>query len=1232
MKRKNLQLSMCFSALLLPGLLGAGAASGPSSSRTTPVAPPASVTLEQVRNGTPGSPVTPGNWQNGNLGASQSHYLEGHSAPYRVVMTNLPTGTPITLTIGYDIRNSGKHALDYLTHYNRLEPHTFGPHNTAEEINPTLGVSGILGSPSTLPIPAPSSAGSPIPVPLPGQPTKSFNELPASERMMALWNGTITNIVYTTQGSLTANQSETQITVTFTVDWPTAVLAWGGHIASAEVWGPGNAAGGISGSPYHMRLIGWNLGNLGNQDRSLSAGAVCAVPNAADLLPQTVCKGTSATFTTTASGTGTLTYQWTLDGISIGTNAPSVTIPTSALEAKPYDVCVKVTSNSDCGVEGETVCTKLTVVEVAATAVATSASCFGGNGAVNLTVSGGTTPYTFAWSNSATTEDLASVPAGTYTVTVTDANGCTATATATVTAPPQLLASAAATNALCFGGNGAVNLTVSGGTTPYTFAWSNSATTEDLAGVPAGTYTVTVTDANGCTATASATVGQPAELSLSLEKTDVTCHGANNGTITATIGGGTGSYLINLDGGAFVPAASSHTFVNVAAGQHIVTVKNGTFATATSPYTFMNVGPSSHTVTVKNWPLATATTPRTLVNDGPGSHQVTVKNGSFTTATSPRTFVNDGPDSQTVTVKNQALAKATSPHTFQNAGTGSHTVTPTNGDECSKSALITIFQPNALASTETHQNVTCNGGNNGAINLTVSGGTSPYTFAWSNGATTEDISGVAAGTYTVTVTDAKACKTNRSVTITQPAPITCTLSPPSQLPVCGSSGNKLSAAAGFTNYEWSLDPVALAAGWSITDGQGTNTITYTAGGSGPATFSVTVTDATSCPGTCETSFSCTPNLCEAKYAYCLSDEDPEQLTRIRMDVTPPVKTVVVNRIIYRGSAYAGRPPLAGFELGKPIGSDTEAMARNGNTGTTYIISNTKDVSALFKLNLQTGNAYSVGYTRTSSGVGIFDINALAFNDQTNVLYGIDDHNDRLLRIDTTTASVIVSQLKITSGDPDLECASFDHSVPQAQLYVLCQDNNGQIFNVNTSNGVGTPVGHTIEGMETIEFSKDGRLFACNHAGSLYQINRTTYVASVFALIPELDGEGLVFDECSRVLSNSMIASDEQSETKQAEDLAPVPKDFALHQNYPNPFNPTTRLQFDLPEAGVVRIAIYDLAGNLVRTVVAGEYAAGQHHITWDATDEQGMKVGSGIYFCRFESNHFVAVRKMVLAK
>ena len=127
------------------------------------------------------------------------------------------------------------------------------------------------------------------------------------------------------------------------------------------------------------------------------------------------------------------------------------------------------------------------------TTTVTNVNCNGAStGAIDLTVSGGVTPYTYAWTNGATTQDISGLTAGIYTVTVTDANGCTKTTSATVTENSTLTASATATPVSCFGGsNGTVDLTVSGGVSPYTYLWSNNATTQDLSGLTAGTYTVT---------------------------------------------------------------------------------------------------------------------------------------------------------------------------------------------------------------------------------------------------------------------------------------------------------------------------------------------------------------------------------------------------------------------------------------------------------------------------------------------------------------------------------------------------------------------------------------------------------------------------------------------------------------------------------------------------------------------------------------------------------------------
>jgi hypothetical protein len=238
------------------------------------------VNLNQARNGTALSPASPMNWVNGNVGIDQGHYNEEMSAPFQCIMTGMSIGVQVTLVIGYDVRNSSRNAYDYLTHYNRIVPHIFGTHTTPEVIDPLLGTGLASGTPyTTYAIPVPSASGSPVF----GQPVTSFNSLPAVERLMTLYNGTIDTIYYTVHGNLASAQSETRVAITFTPSAATTVLLWGGHIGSRNDWGytsglP-NSAGGISGSPFHMRLVSWTLGNIGNQDRSLAGPAVGAPPS-----------------------------------------------------------------------------------------------------------------------------------------------------------------------------------------------------------------------------------------------------------------------------------------------------------------------------------------------------------------------------------------------------------------------------------------------------------------------------------------------------------------------------------------------------------------------------------------------------------------------------------------------------------------------------------------------------------------------------------------------------------------------------------------------------------------------------------------------------------------------------------------------------------------------------------------------------------------------------------------
>ncbi len=209
---------------------------------------------------------------------------------------------------------------------------------------------------------------------------------------------------------------------------------------------------------------------------------------------------------------------------------------------------------------GCTATTSTTITQPAAVLALSSTQvdvlCNGNNtGSINLTVTGGTATYTYLWSNSSTIEDPQNLVAGTYSVTVTDANGCTATTNATLTQPAAALAlSTTQVDVLCNGNNtGSINLTVTGGTATYTYLWSNGSTIEDPQNLTSGTYSVTVTDANGCTATTSATITEPAAvLALSTTQVDVLCNGNNTGSINLTVTGGTATYTYLWSNGSTI--------------------------------------------------------------------------------------------------------------------------------------------------------------------------------------------------------------------------------------------------------------------------------------------------------------------------------------------------------------------------------------------------------------------------------------------------------------------------------------------------------------------------------------------------------------------------------------------------------------------------------------------------------------------------------------------------------
>ena len=223
-----------------------------------------------------------------------------------------------------------------------------------------------------------------------------------------------------------------------------------------------------------------------------------------------------------SGGSGSYTYQWqtSADGSTGWTAAPGKNdsiayVPSVPLTSTTY--FRREVTDATCSSTAYSNVKQIVVgTELLATAVVDSnVSCNGDHdGGATVSASGGSTPYTYAWSNGATTASISGVFAGSYSVTITDNQGCTAEATATITENSTLALTAQKADISCYGSDdGSVDITISGGQTPYTYLWSNSATTEDLSGLSSGTYTVMVTDGNGCTSTSSSTVNEPESLS-----------------------------------------------------------------------------------------------------------------------------------------------------------------------------------------------------------------------------------------------------------------------------------------------------------------------------------------------------------------------------------------------------------------------------------------------------------------------------------------------------------------------------------------------------------------------------------------------------------------------------------------------------------------------------------------------------------------------------------------------
>ena len=417
----------------------------------------------------------------------------------------------------------------------------------------------------------------------------------------------------------------------------------------------------------------------------------------------------------------------------------------------------------------------------------TNVACFGENtGSVSVTAAGGVSPYTYRLDTGPFQDNgsFGSLSAGDYIITVRDANNCERQIQVEITQPEAALSrTVIVTDVACYGDStGSVDLSVTGGTLPYTFLWSNEAETEDISGVPAGSYSVTVSDSTGCTIHASASVEQPAEALTGniVSLTHVSEHGESNGSITISGSGGRPPYSYSLDEGEFQP---SGTFGSLSAGSYSIRVMDASSCIFIIPFVINQPDPLIISISGQ--------TNVACFGENTGSVSVTATGG-----VSPYTYrLDTGPFQDN--------------GSFGSLSAVDYIITVRDANNCERQIQVEITQPEAaLSGTVIATDVACYGDSTGSVDLSVTGGTLPYTFLWSNEAETEDISGVPAGSYSVTISDLNGCTINASASVEQPAEaLTGNVeSVTNVLEHGGSNGSiTVSGSGGTPPYSYSLD-------------------------------------------------------------------------------------------------------------------------------------------------------------------------------------------------------------------------------------------------------------------------------------------------------------------------------------------------------------------------------------------------------------------------------------------
>lgn len=464
----------------------------------------------------------------------------------------------------------------------------------------------------------------------------------------------------------------------------------------------------------------------------------------------------------------------------------------------------------------------------------TVVNCVGtGSGGLTVQTVGGTVPYTYAWSNGEAGQNDTAITPGTYNVTVSDQNFCTVTASGTFTGViggnSVVLDTPVLSNESCFGSlNGSIVANATGGTNPYQYAWSNAQNEPAINNLPPGPYTVSVTDAGGCTATATYNITQPAVLVVdSPVIVNDNCGSVTEGQLTGMASGGTPGYTYTWTEVSNSQSFTGDTISNLPPDTYTVTVSDANNCIAAG-------GPFQITQTTA-LNLIDSINNVSCYGGNDGAWKVSIASG-----TPPYTYSFD---------QNPPITDSI----ISNLSLGPVEVLVIDSNNCRVEQIINITQPQPVSvNLDSVTNVSCNGGGNGTITVSATGGTPGYSYLWSNGVTGATDTALALGTYNVIVTDTNSCTGTGSFNVNQPTVLV--INPADTTNIGCQGGNTGSITANVTEgtpdytFTWTMQP-----GGQIYTGQ---TISNLAVG----TYVLTVTDANGCADSATYSITSIPQL------------------------------------------------------------------------------------------------------------------------------------------------------------------------------------------------------------------------------------------------------------------------------------------------------------------------------------------------------------------------------------